>query len=209
MALIMNKFIFYPLFLLMILIIPFVGNAQGTIQLSQVVIGKQVWMAENLNVDKFQNGDPIPQAKTNEEWTKANELQQPVWCYYNYNASNNEKYGKLYNWYAINDPRGVVPKGWKIPSNGDWTKLIDFLGGETSDIYKAFIAKGFAPQQSGYRDHEDGEFRYLTQSSYWWSGSDSPENDGMVYYRGLNPTDGTWSMWTSEGGGYSVRFIKR
>jgi len=88
---------------------------------NEVTIGNQVWMSQNLNVDKFRNGDPIPHAETREEWEKAGENRHPAWCYYDNDSANADKYGKLYNWYAVNDPRGLAPEGWKIPSHEDWT----------------------------------------------------------------------------------------
>ena len=95
-----------------------------------VQIGTQVWMTKNLDVSTFRNGDPIPEAKTDEEWEKAGENKQPAWCYYNNDPGNGEKYGKLYNWYAVNDSRGLAPVGYHIPSDAEWTILTDFLGGE-------------------------------------------------------------------------------
>jgi len=97
---------------------------------STVKIGNQVWMAENLNVEKFRNGDPIPEAKTDEEWEKAGKNEEPAWCYYDNDPSNGTKYGKLYNWYAVNDPRGLAPEGWKISSDEEWSVLSTYLGGE-------------------------------------------------------------------------------
>lgn len=98
---------------------------------TEVTIGNQVWMTKNLDVSTFSNEDPIPQAKTNEEWEKAGQNGEPAWCYYDNNPDNGDRYGKLYNWYAVNDPRGLAPKGWKIPSVDDWSRLTDFLGGES------------------------------------------------------------------------------
>ena len=69
-----------------------------------VKIGTQVWMTKNLNLDKFRNGDPIPKAETFEQWKKAGDNKQPAWCYYNNDPANGVKYGKLYNWYAVNNP---------------------------------------------------------------------------------------------------------
>ncbi|MFM7105560.1 MAG: FISUMP domain-containing protein, partial [Flavobacteriales bacterium] len=79
----------------------------------------------------FRNGDPIPQAKKEEEWVNADSKSQPAWCYNNFNndPENGGKDVKLYNWHAVDDPRGLAPKGWHIPSEGEWTVLIDFLGG--------------------------------------------------------------------------------
>jgi uncharacterized protein (TIGR02145 family) len=102
-----------------------------------VKIGNQVWMAENLNVDRFRNGDPIPEARTKEEWLKADENKQPAWCYYDNNPANGTKYGKLYNWFAVNDSRGLAPAGYHIPSDAEWTQLTDFLGSEAGTKMKS------------------------------------------------------------------------
>jgi len=69
-------------------------------------------MAKNLNVSTFRNGDAISEAKTDEEWRTAGENKKPVWYYYDNEYSNGEKYGKLYNWYAVIDPRGLAPVCW-------------------------------------------------------------------------------------------------
>lgn len=95
-----------------------------------VTIGSQTWMAENLNVCTFRNGDPIPQAKTDEEWEKAAQEGRPAWCYYDNDPANGKKYGKLYNWYAVNDSRGLAPVGYRVPSDAEWTVLTDYLGEE-------------------------------------------------------------------------------
>jgi uncharacterized protein (TIGR02145 family) len=94
-----------------------------------VKIGDQEWMAENLNTDRFRNGDLIPEAKTKEEWEAAGQNCMPAWCYYDNDPKNGEKYGKLYNWYAVNDTRGLAPKGWHIPYDNEWEFLINNLGG--------------------------------------------------------------------------------
>jgi uncharacterized protein (TIGR02145 family) len=93
-----------------------------------VVIGNQTWMAENLNTSKFRNGDLIPEAKTAEEWKKAGEEGKPAWCYYNNDTILGQKYGKLYNWYAAIDPRGVAPLGWHIPSYEEFNSLVHLSG---------------------------------------------------------------------------------
>ena len=97
---------------------------------TEVTIGNQVWMTKNLDVDKFRNGDPIPHAKTNEEWVSYSNAGEAAWCYYDDDPANGEKYGKLYNWYAVSDPRGLAPEGWHVPSDKEWTVLTDYLGGE-------------------------------------------------------------------------------
>ena len=97
-------------------------------QIKEVKIGQQVWTTENLNVDKFRNGEIIPEAKSEEEWIEAGDNKKPAWCYYNNDPSNGTKYGKLYNWYAVNDPRGLAPEGWHIPSDKEWDVLTNYLG---------------------------------------------------------------------------------
>jgi len=96
----------------------------------QIKIGAQTWAAKNLDVSSFRNGDAITEAKTTAEWTAAGEQGKPAWCYYENDPANGAKYGKLYNWYAVNDPRVLAPKGWHMPSDEEWTILTDYLGGE-------------------------------------------------------------------------------
>jgi uncharacterized protein (TIGR02145 family) len=114
-----------------------------------VTIGTQVWMTKNLDVSTFRNGDPIPQAKTKEEWEKAGENQQPAWCYYDNDPANGAKYGKLYNWYAVIDSRGLAPVGYHIPSDAEWTKLTDFLGGKSVAVTKMKSKSGWNSYTTG------------------------------------------------------------
>ena len=95
------------------------GNSYNTVE-----IGTQIWTKENLNVSRYRNGDPILQVANINEW---NSLTTGAWCYYKNEESNGVIYGKLYNWYAINDPRGIAPEGWHIPSTNEWILLKDFL----------------------------------------------------------------------------------
>lgn len=95
-----------------------------------ISIGLQTWMKENLNVAFFRNGDPIPEAKTKEEWIAAGKQGKPAWCHYNNDSKNDEKYGKLYNWFAVIDPRGLAPIGWKIPEFEDLNLLDTYLWGD-------------------------------------------------------------------------------
>jgi uncharacterized protein (TIGR02145 family) len=94
---------------------------------NEVQIGTQIWMTKNLDVSKFRNGDPIPEAKTDEEWVKAGENKQPAWCYYENNPANGAKYGKLYNWYAVSDARGLAPVGYHIPGTLDSLSILAYV----------------------------------------------------------------------------------
>lgn len=136
----------------------------------EVPIGKQVWMSENLNTDKFRNGDSIPHAKSNEEWVKAGKNKQPAWCYYNNDPKNAMKYGKLYNWYAVNDSRNMTPIGWHIPSDAEWTEVEkQLLESKNSkiDIFNKF---------SGLR-RSQGKFNWIDKCAGWWS-----ITEGSEYY---------------------------
>ena len=110
------------------------GSTGASQSFKSVKIGNQVWMSENLNVDRFQNGELIPEAKTHEEWKKAGQNKQPAWCYYDFDSSNGAKYGKLYNWYAVNDPRGLAPDGWHVPSLSEWYILTNYLSGGNTEF---------------------------------------------------------------------------
>ncbi|MBM3456181.1 MAG: hypothetical protein FJX80_13740, partial [Bacteroidetes bacterium] len=107
----MNKHLLFIIFMLSISVTA-PAQQYGTLKDARdgrvyktVKIGSQVWLAQNLNTDRFQNGDIIPEAKTREEWYLAGENKQPAWCYYENAPANGAKYGKLYNWYAVSDSR--------------------------------------------------------------------------------------------------------
>jgi uncharacterized protein (TIGR02145 family) len=87
--------------------------------------GKE-WMTENLNITIFRNGDLIPQAKSEQDIIDANINQTPIWCYFEFNPATETNYGKLYNWYAVNDPRGLMPLGYVIPSVAEWKSLNNY-----------------------------------------------------------------------------------
>jgi uncharacterized protein (TIGR02145 family) len=127
----------------------FYAQTSQTGTTKSVKIGTQTWTTENLNVSTFRNGYPIMEAKTNEEWNQANENKQSAWCYYENDPKNGAKYGKLYNWYAVNDPRGLAPAGWHVPSDAEWTILSDFLGGGMTAGKKMKSLSGWNSYTSG------------------------------------------------------------
>jgi hypothetical protein len=114
------KISFNILFVINIIINTFFASSQITDvngkTYKTVLMGSQTWMAENLNVDKFRNGDVIPEAKTPEELQKYCDNKQPAWHYYQFNSS--DKFGKMYNQYAVYDNRGLAPIGYHIPKIG-------------------------------------------------------------------------------------------
>ena len=101
------------------------GNTYKT-----VTIGEQTWFAENLRATHFRNGDPILHVTGNYEWFEAGRDGIPAWRYYNDDPSTAEKYGKLYNGFAVSDPRGLAPEGWRLPGDADWEEFIKTIGGK-------------------------------------------------------------------------------
>ena len=183
-----------------------------------VNIGTQVWMDKNLDVTTFRNGDPIPEAKTNEEWLRVSESQRPAWCYYNNDPKNGEKYGKLYNWYAVNDPRGLAPKGWHVPNIAELRVLIDFLGGQREAGTKMKSKTGWNEQGNGnnesgfnglpggYRSGS-GPFLHIGKLGSWWSSTEGYASS--AWYHGLNFNDGDVSSYDfSKGNGFYVRCLR-
>lgn len=155
---------------------------------STTVIDSQEWMTENLDVSYFRNGDSIFEANSYEKWEYANIKGIPAWCYYNNNPEYGKKYGKLYNFWAVSDPRGLAPEGWHIPSDKEWIKLADNLGGidiagEKMKSTKGWKGEGngnktsgFSGLPGGYRSHEGpsvngGPFYEAGSSGYWWTTS--------------------------------------
>jgi uncharacterized protein (TIGR02145 family) len=102
-----------------------VSDVEGNVY-QTITICNQTWTKSNLNVSKYRNGDIIPQVTNPSAWAN---LTTGAWCYYNNNSSNETSYGKLYNWYAVNDTRGLAPIGWHIPSETEIESMIDCLGG--------------------------------------------------------------------------------
>jgi uncharacterized protein (TIGR02145 family) len=184
----------------------------------EVTIGQQVWMTKNLNVATFRNGDPIPQAKTDEEWVKAGENQQPAWCYYDNDPKNEEIYGKLYNWYAVNDPRGLAPEGYHVPTDEEWTQLSDYLGGEDVAGKKmkstsGWIENGNGSNESGFNGlpggfrYDNGAFNLQGLSGCWWSASE--DDSDYAYYRSLSHNDGYLIRFVNfKEEGFSVRCLR-
>jgi len=142
-----------------------------------VTIGTQEWMAENLNVEHYRNGDIIPQIQDNEKW---NHLVTGAWRYYDNDSKKGKKYGKLYNWYAVIDSRGLAPDGWHIPSDDEWTELNDYLGGGRGVEEKLKSNSGWYHNSNGTNEsgfgalpggfcYGNGEFHEISKYCYFWS----------------------------------------
>jgi uncharacterized protein (TIGR02145 family) len=186
-----------------------------------VRIGNQEWQTKNLNVGRFRNGDMIPQAITNEEWESAGKTGKPVWCYYDNDTENGRIYGKLYNWHAVNDARGLAPKGWHVATDEDWTTLTAYLGGKSvaGGIMKVTGTaywqspntgsnneSGFSAFPGGYRSFY-GSFDNISSHAFFWSASEY--GYGTAWHRGLNYDVGAVSRDNyDESIGASVRCLR-
>ena len=149
------------------------GNIYQTID-----IGNQTWMTTNLNVSRYNNGDVIPQVQDYNQWKN---LKTGAWCYYANDTSNGTVYGKLYNWYALHDNRGLAPAGYHIPSDQDWDRLVNFVGGYNIAGYELKESgnshwsnpnagtniHGFSGLPGGYLSSNG--FCCITESGRWWS----------------------------------------
>jgi uncharacterized protein (TIGR02145 family) len=205
-------------------------NVSNKTDFKKIKIGDQIWMAENLNLERFSNGDLIPEAKTEEEWNLARLNNKPAWCYYR-NNKNNQTNGKLYNWHAVNDPRGLAPKGWHIPKKWEWEKLFDAVGGDTIAGYKLskklpyampfkanmpFIKKiinesKFGAEPAGERDFV-GTFNNNGEEILFWTNNDDHDNNfnkTKAFFILLNCSVGHSSIRSAyKSAGYSVRCLK-
>jgi uncharacterized protein (TIGR02145 family) len=180
-----------------------------------VTIGEQVWMAENLNVDRYRNGDLITEVKEDNQWYV---MREGAWCYYNNEYANGEIYGRLYNWYAVNDSRGLCPVGWHVPSDEEWTTLEDYLeGSELAGGYMKAMRLWNSPNAEANNESEfgalPGGYRNgwgvngdLGKDGFWWS-SDAL-NNADAWDRNLSHKDGAMGRSANNKSlGFSVRCL--
>ena len=158
------------------------GNIYKTVR-----IGTQVWMAENLKVTKFRNGEDIPFVTITQDWADLLLPQRLAYCNSNNNTGTVAALGRLYNWHAVNDSRGLAPAGWHLPSLDEWLILMNNLGGkpvaggkmkDTNSLYwpyqnlDASNSSGFTGRYTQRREY-NGVFRIPNPTfenyTYWWS----------------------------------------
>ena len=187
-----------------------------------VTICNQTWIKSNLNVSHYRNGDIIPQVTDPTQWAN---LTTGAWCYYDNNSANGTVYGKLYNWYAVNDSRGLAPQGYHIPSTTELnTFFSNCLGGtniaggkikETGTQHwitpntSATNISGFTALPGGIRGYGNtSSFGKLGSSGQWWSSTEISSTDGQNW---ATSYDGSWAACQNSGiktNGYSVRCIR-
>jgi uncharacterized protein (TIGR02145 family) len=194
------------------------GNSYKT-----VYIGTQQWMAENLKVTKYNDGSNIPNVDFLPAW---NSLTSGAWAYYSSVTANNDKYGKLYNWYVVskvlNGNKNVCPTGWRVPTDSEWAILTDYLGGDNVAGGKmkeagllswkdhpnivATNSSLFTALPGGYR-YENNFSDILGQIGYWWSSSeyDAGKAKSFTLYYNSNSSS---RYYNNKGHGLSIRCIK-
>lgn len=184
----------------------------------EIQIAQQIWMVSNLDVDKFRNGDPIPQVKSKKQWRKAGESGQPAWCYYGMDPGMGAKYGKLYNWHAVNDQRGLAPDGWHIPSQEEWELLVQSLGGKGTAGYtmksdKDWLSNGNGTNSSGFNGlpaglrNADGFFGFYGEYAKWWTSTNGDTRNAWCHYL-CHGSKLAVKYYISKSYGLSVRCVK-
>lgn len=189
------------------------GNVYQTI-----TIGTQVWMAENLKVSKFRNGDVISHTFDEFNWKS---LEQEGYCEYENDVDLGEVYGKLYNWYAVADPRNICPVGWHIPTASEWMTLISFLGGEGAagnamkeagtshwmlNNAECSNESTFTALPGGYRDYL-GIFRDINSYGFWWC-SNGFDADRAWALELADNYPGVFIISIDKSSGFSIRCVK-
>ena len=194
-------------------------------------IGDQVWMAENLKVTHYRNGDAIPTGHSNSEWEN---LSTGAYAVYNGNESNADTYGYLYNWFAVDDSRNIAPEGWHVPTDDEWKELEMHLGMSQSeaddtgcngtnegsklagnaDLWNSgalennseFGSSGFTALPGGYRSY-DGSYNGMGYAGNFWSSTEGHSHDAWDrLLRYLN--SGVYRSNLSKRRGFSVRCIR-
>ena len=167
-------------------------------QYNVIKIGTTSWSQRNLDVTRFRNGDLIKNAVSAKEWEEAGKNRQPAWCYYDNDSENGKIYGKLYNWYAVKDVRGLCPNGWHVPSDAEWTTMTNYLGGVSvggkmkstgttlwsTPNYKATNESSFSVLPGGARN-SDGSFHLFRDNAFFWSATENGSS-GLAWERHLS-----------------------
>lgn len=194
------------------------SNKENIIDFSSVKIGTQEWMMQNLEVSKYRNGDVIPQVQDSKAWSK---LKTGAWCYSECNTENGKKYGKLYNWYAVNDKRGLAPKGWHIPTDNESLTLITFLvemeAGKkmkTTEGWNDYHGQngngtnesGFTGLPGGNRGF-DGKYANYGSNGEWWTSTEDGQKWAKAFYISWNDPRASREGYNKQNG-CAVRCIK-
>lgn len=184
-----------------------------------IVLGNdQEWMTENLRTTVYANGEPIPNVTDDTQWEN---LTTGAWVHYNNDSQYENSYGKLYNWYTVNDSRNICPTGWHVPTDSEWAELVDYLGGVAvagGKIKSAGTQYWQSPNQSATNEigfsglpgggrYLDGSYSTIGSYGFFWSSTEYiPTHSWM---RQLSYDSGDMPRANlSKGAGICVRCIK-
>lgn len=189
------------------------GNSYHT-----VTIGSQVWLVENLSTTHYRNGEPITYISGNDEWEL---VTSEAYCAYNHDPGNVAIYGRLYNWFAVNDSRNIAPNGCHVATDAEWTSLTNYLGGEgiaggklkeaglihwKEPNSEATNETGFSALPGGHREY-GGTFDYIIWGGGWWTSTEENPNDSWIRYMDCGNCD-VWRYLEDKRFGRSVRCLK-
>jgi uncharacterized protein (TIGR02145 family) len=191
------------------------GNTYKTVK-----IGNQWWMAENLKVTHYRNGDAIPKVTDNEQWKN---LKNGAYCAYGNSKSNAAVYGYLYNWYTVNDSRNIAPEGWHVPTDEEWRALVDCLGREsvaggqlkeTGTTHwqmpntDATNESGFSTLPGGFHgSYGAGNFHDIGENAFFWSATEYDTDNAWLRYLSYNNSGVTRDSHFKRHG-FSVRLVR-
>lgn len=169
-------------------------DIEAPTELKTVRIGKQVWMVENLAVDRFRNGDPIPSITTppegSPEWGMAGGGKTPASCVNDEVEGYLQRFGRLYNWFTVMDPRGLAPEGWHVPTAAEWNALVKALGGKGVAAAKLKSAGGWeenpGTNESGFDGAPGGVCRGggyfdVGRAATWWTSTERNAYDATMF----------------------------
>ena len=193
-------------------------SAASTVQISSVKIGTQEWQNKNLDVVTFRNGDTIPEVKSTEDWVTAGKAGKPAWCYYNNDPAYGQKFGKLYNWFAVKDARGLAPAGWHVPTADEWKTMTDFLSSTNEAGHKLKSKDGWKDNGNGNDSsgftglpaacrYNDGVFYTKEQITDWWTSTEG-DSTNTAAYRGVGSARRVALAMGSKSYGLYVRLVK-
>ncbi len=188
------------------------GNSYKKIQ-----IGSMTWTGSNCEVTHYRNGDLIPEVKDPKAWST---MTTGAWCYNDNKPENGKVYGRLYNWYAVTDPRGFAPQGWHVSTDAEWTMLGNLLGGpekaggalKTSTLWRqinsgATNSSGFTAFPAGGRRDNDGTFMQPGEYTRFWTSTESAEK--KAWCRSIGYFDAALRQGEANKNiGFSVRCVK-
>ncbi len=185
---------------------------------AEVTISGKTWMLNNLDVTTYRNGDVIPEIKNLADWNAAT---TGAWCYYNFVKNDGTAvWGKLYNKFAVDDPRGLAPVGWHIPTKLEWLETITAAGPsgagklKVTTSWKTPIAStnslGFSAYPAGGIIRGQFESSKIMTESYFWTKAPAGSDDRFYIYFNAESNDIGVYPDVLPGGlhGFSVRCRK-